>query len=172
MGRKQCGKRRNCLLRAISPSPSVFKRLVSQGRQKVSLCGNGLNTMRIKQRFHNQRRSRLENIKSLFSDLHCSSLLKNILDCLDPFPNKPLFLCVGSTSFFKTLSVKEKLLVKSNFSFSHTVFYYFGELSAILIKFKNYHLQTNSVWKSLRCVTWKSLQKVGRDYSLPHNPDF
>ena len=29
-GRKQCGKRRNCSL------------LVSQGRQKVSLCGNGL----------------------------------------------------------------------------------------------------------------------------------
>ena len=31
------------MLRAISPFPhSVFKRLVSQGRQKVSLCGNGL----------------------------------------------------------------------------------------------------------------------------------
>ena len=43
MGRKHCGKRRNCPLRAISPFPSVFKRLVSQGRQKVSLCGNGLN---------------------------------------------------------------------------------------------------------------------------------
>ena len=42
MGRKHCGKRRNCSLRAIPPFPSVFKRLVSQGRQKVSLCGNGL----------------------------------------------------------------------------------------------------------------------------------
>ena len=43
MGRKHCGKRRNCSSRAISPFPhSVFKRLVSQGRQKVSLCGNGL----------------------------------------------------------------------------------------------------------------------------------
>ena len=41
-GRKHCGKRRNCSLQAISPFPSVFKRLVSQGRQKVSLCGNGL----------------------------------------------------------------------------------------------------------------------------------
>ena len=41
-GRKHCGKRRNCSLRAISPFPSVFKRLVSQGRKKVSLCGNGL----------------------------------------------------------------------------------------------------------------------------------
>ena len=33
-GRKHCGKRRNCSLQA--------KRLVSQGDQKVSLCGNGL----------------------------------------------------------------------------------------------------------------------------------
>ena len=40
--RKHCGKRRNCSWRAISPFPSVFKRLVSQRRQKVSLCGNGL----------------------------------------------------------------------------------------------------------------------------------
>ena len=45
-GRKHCGKRRNCSLRAISPFPTVFsKRLVSQGRQKMSLCGNGLNTI-------------------------------------------------------------------------------------------------------------------------------
>ena len=44
MGRKHCGKR-NSSLRAISPfSHSVFKRLVSQGRQKVSLCWNGLDT--------------------------------------------------------------------------------------------------------------------------------
>ena len=34
MGRKHCGKRRNCLLQAISPFPSVFKRLVSQGVSK------------------------------------------------------------------------------------------------------------------------------------------
>ena len=31
---------------------------------------------------------------------------------------------------------KEKLLVTSNFSFSHSVFYLFGELSAIFIKLK------------------------------------
>ena len=44
MGRKHCEKRRNCSLRAISPSfsHSVFKWLVSKGRQKVSLCGNEL----------------------------------------------------------------------------------------------------------------------------------
>ena len=42
-GKKQCGKRRNCSLTSnFSFSHSVFKRLVSQGCQKVSLCGNGL----------------------------------------------------------------------------------------------------------------------------------
>ena len=34
--------------------------------------------------------------------------------------------------FLKTLWQKEKLLVTSNFSFSHIVFYPFGDLSAIL----------------------------------------
>ena len=53
---------------------------------------------------------------------------------IDPFPNKPWFLCVCRTSLLKTLWEKEKLLVTSNFSFSHCVFYLFGELSAIFIK--------------------------------------
>ena len=52
------------------------------------------------------------------------------------FPNKPWFLCVCSTSLLKTLWKKEKLLVTSNFSFFHSVFCPFGELSAIFIKFK------------------------------------
>ena len=46
IGRKHCGKRRNCsfLLETsnFSFSHSVCKRFVSQGSQKVSLCGNGL----------------------------------------------------------------------------------------------------------------------------------
>ena len=31
---------------------------------------------------------------------------------------------------------KEKLLVTSNFAFSHSLFYLFGELSAIFLKFE------------------------------------
>ena len=42
--------------------------------------------------------------------------------CNNPFPNKPWFLRVCSTSLMKTLWEKEKLLVKSNFSFSLSVF--------------------------------------------------
>ena len=44
------------------------------------------------------------------------------------------FLLVCSIKILKTLWEKEKLLIKSNFSFSHSVFYPFGELLAIFIK--------------------------------------
>ena len=51
-----------------------------------------------------------------------------------PLPNKPWFLRVCRASLLKTLWEKEKLLFTSNFSFSRSVFYPFGELSAISIK--------------------------------------
>ena len=50
---------------------------------------------------------------------------------LSPFPNKPWFLRVCSTSLLKRLWEKE-----SNFFFSHNVFYLFGKLSAIFIEFE------------------------------------
>ena len=50
-------------------------------------------------------------------------------ETFNPFPNKPWFLRVCSTSLLKTLWEKEKLVVTS-------VFYPWGELSAILIKVK------------------------------------
>ena len=56
---------------------------------------------------------------------------------INPFPNKPWFLRVCSTSLLKTLLKKEKLLVTSNFSFSHRIFYPFEERSSIFIKFGN-----------------------------------
>ena len=56
--------------------------------------------------------------------------------CFNPFPNDPWFLRVCSTNLSKTLWEKEKLLVTNNFSFSHNVFYLFGVLSAIFIKFE------------------------------------
>ena len=52
------------------------------------------------------------------------------------FPNKLCFLQVWSTNHLKTLWEKEKLLVTSNFSFSHIVFYPFWQISAISIEFK------------------------------------
>ena len=55
---------------------------------------------------------------------------------LNPFPNKPWVLHVYSASPLKTLWEKEKLLVTSNFSFSHSVLYPFRELYAISSNFK------------------------------------
>ena len=55
---------------------------------------------------------------------------------VNPLPNKPWFSLVCSTSHWKTQWEKEKLLVTSNFSFSHSVFYPFRELSANFIKLK------------------------------------
>ena len=42
MHTKSCWKRRNCSLLAISPFPSVFKRLVLQTRKNKGLFGEGL----------------------------------------------------------------------------------------------------------------------------------
>ena len=97
-------------------SHNVFKRLFPRLRQKSSLCGKGLIDVHVKSNF--------------FSKLYYFWLP------LNPFPNKPWFLYVCSTSHFKTLWEKEKLLITSNFSFSHIFFYPFGKLSAIFIKFK------------------------------------
>ena len=84
---------------------------------------------------------------------------------VNPFPNKPWFLCVCSTSPLKTLTSplktlweKEKLLITSNFSFSHSVFYPFGELSAIFIKFEIVVFK-NFVWKSLKFVVWERVNE-------------
>ena len=46
-------------------------------------------------------------------------------------------LHVCSTSLLKTPWEMDKLLVMSNFSFSHSIFYQFEELFAIFIKFEN-----------------------------------
>ena len=55
---------------------------------------------------------------------------------IKPLLNKPWFLRVCCRSLLKTLWEKEKLLVTSNFSFSYSVLYPFGELYTISIKFE------------------------------------
>ena len=76
-----------------------------------------------------------------------------------PFPNNPLFSLVCITNHVQKLWEREKLLILSNLSFSHSVFYPFGELSAIFYQIQNCLLQTLSVWKSLRFVIWKGIKK-------------
>ena len=82
---------------------------------------------------------------------------KNLV-CCNSFSNKPWFLRVCGKSLLKTLWEKEKLLVTSNFSFSHSVFYPFGELSAIFMNFEIVRLPTLSVWRCLKFVVWERVQ--------------
>ena len=63
----------------------------------------------------------------------------------NPMPNKHLFLRVSRRGLLKTLWEKEKLLVTSNFSFSHSVFPSFRR---IFYQTLNCCLLTISVWKS------------------------
>ena len=58
------------------------------------------------------------------------------LSLFNHFPNKPCFLRVCSKSVLQTLLEKKKLLITNNFSFSRSVFFLFGQLSAIFIKVK------------------------------------
>ena len=100
----------------FSFSHSVFKRLLSQGREKWGLCGKELK----------------EGCLCHFYDI-----LDIIFDnWLKPFPNKPLFLRVCSKSLMKTLWEMKNLLVTDFLFFSQSVFHPFGKLSVIFINLK------------------------------------
>ena len=126
---KHCWKRRKCWLPAFSPFPTVFSALSK--REIVTLATFDLSSA-------NALNLVMSKILSFVKGLNC---LHFSVNTFNSFPNKPcfffvFFLCVCSTSLLKTLWEKEKLLVTSNFSFSHSVFYSFGELSAIFIDFE------------------------------------
>ena len=72
-------------------------------------------------------------IPSTISSILLLGVKKNFLN---PFPNNPWYIRVCSSSLLKTPWEKEKLLAMSNFSFSHGVFYPFGELPVILSNLK------------------------------------
>ena len=69
------------------------------------------------------------HVKKLLSRFHIPSEINH-------FPNKSWFIRVCSTSLLKTLWEKEKLLVTSNFPFSHHVFYPFEDFTSIFFKFE------------------------------------
>ena len=83
------------------------------------------------------------------------------LDWLNPFPNKPWFLRVCSTSLSKTLWEKEKLLVTSNFSFSHSVFYPF---TYILPFTYNLKLSSANPFRLEEFVVWERVNGIGLDF--------
>ena len=184
------GKRRNCSLQAISLFPTVFfKRLVSQGRQKVSLCGNGLNLSQMSPGFNvsvvqvflalsqttNFKLFQIERVcrwhfkfdeyGGKFSKLVENTVRKGEIAHYEQFLLFPQCFQMTYTADtwkpglvwerVKTLWQKEELLLTNSFSFSLSVFYLFGELSATWIC----HLPTLSVWKTLKFVVWEGLSE-------------
>ena len=89
---------------------------------------------------------------SVWTRLKLCHLVKGL-----PFPNQALVFCVCSKSLLKMLLEKEKMLVMSNFSFSHSVFYPFGELCAIFIKFKIVICKLYQ-FGSLKFVVWERVK--------------
>ena len=91
----------------------------------------------------------------------------------NPFPNKPWFLPVCSTTLLKTMWEKEKLLITSNFSFFHSVFYLFGELSAIFIKLKIVVCNLFQFGRVLKFVVWErvklNLTHKMQNFNLPES---
>ena len=98
------------------PKETIFGRMISTPR---TLSG----------------RQQKEVLLTLFLALYISMSISIEYDMFNPFPIKPCSLHVCSPSLLKTLWEKEKLLIMCNFSFSHSVFYPFGERSAIFIQF-------------------------------------
>ena len=76
-----------------------------------------------------------------------------------PFPNKPWFLRVCSKSLLKTLREKEKLLVMSNFSFSHSVSYPFQKCLLFSSNLKLSSAKSFSLQESKNC-------RLGKGYAV------
>ena len=70
----------------------------------------------------------------------------------------PGFYMSAVQVFLKTLWEKEKLLIMNNFSFSHSVFYPFRQLSAIFIIFEIVVCKLFQFRKSLKFVVWERVK--------------
>ena len=106
----------------ISFSHSVFKRLVCLGRQKVSLCGNGLSVLGINL-FQHYRLNYCQLVITRRYDLTLYPKTE-LLEELNTFVDNKVNVTQNSLpkEGWKTLWDKEKILVDSIFSFFHNVF--------------------------------------------------
>ena len=72
------------------------------------------------------------NIFVITGDICCASDFEKLITLSQPSPG---FMFLHYKSFENTAG-KEKLIITSNISFTHSVFYQFEELSSIFIKFE------------------------------------
>ena len=146
----------SCLPSLMDLFRSEFDTVVEDPK-KASLDPLGVSALqREKQREDDNSNIDCKNLYIVFEP--CSGKRELSDSCLTLSQTSPGFLRVCSTSLLKTLSEKEKLLVMSNFSFSHGVFYPFGELSAIFIKFK-FVACKRFQFGSLRFVVWEGVMQ-------------
>ena len=115
--------KRKCCLPAFSPFHQCFLEASFSRSLKVELCGIGLRTLGKKSFEKIVRKGENAGNQYFLFFLNWCLFNKIKTATFNPFPNKPWFLHVCSRSLLKTLWKKEKLLVMSNFSFSHSVFY-------------------------------------------------
>ena len=137
--------------RSISPFPTISIYLVYGKRHHLTYI-----LIVVCKYFQFEKKNRLKFcrlVKDYFIIASNKLAAGNCNASFNPFPNKPWFLRFCNRSLLKTLWEKEKLLVTSNFSFTHSVFYLFGEPSSIFIKFRIVVCKL-WVWKSLKFVVW------------------
>ena len=126
----------SCAKTQLSTLSNYMFRLFQIQSTRRQQIGCGLNIRHCHFRDIQHCEKMLKDLVTSFSHFPTMFLKACYLKVLNPFPNKPRFLHVCSTSLSKTLWEKEKLLVTINFSFSHSVFYPFEGLSTILINLK------------------------------------
>ena len=77
----------------------------------------------------------------------------------------PGFYVFAVQVFLKTLWEKQKLLITSNFSFSHTVFYPFWRTFRHFHRIWDCRLQALSVWEGLKFIVWEKVKKKNVHFS-------
>ena len=146
MGRKHCGKGRNCSSRAISPFPIVFSKGLFPRGSKGVIVWEWVTTLRVDNSWPKNIAER-EQI-----------LTKTKLFC-KPFSKQAFVLtCLHLKSFENTVG-KEEIARNEQFLLFLTVF--FQHFLRTLYPFhqtKNCRLQTLSVWKSPNFVVWERVK--------------
>ena len=144
--RNHCGEKENLLVTSnFSFSHSIFKRLLFQRHQKVSLCGNGLTSWREKtlaEQFWKKRENASfvaweSFVNTVGQEENTDNQHFSLLECFSIRDRNHYFTLYHTILTFtdpkiegnwKTLWEKENILVTSIFSFSHSVLYSIKEI--------------------------------------------
>ena len=84
--------------------------------------------------------------------------LRHLFDVINPFPNKPSFLCTCSTSLFKNTVVKGEIARYEQFLLFPQCFLPIWRTFLHFHQTWNCRLQSLSVWKSLKSVVWERVK--------------